>query len=81
MVDQTLNEYEKSVFSNSVLLRQKLGTFLKKDGKIELYASKADKIYNSGNSKTLKNKSTFRWWAFLFTPLFLMYRRLYASMF
>lgn len=72
-----MTEYLKKVFSDSSLLREKLGLFIQRPDKVEIYARAAENFFAYGHKNELKFAPTWSWFGFFFGGWFLMYRKVY----
>ena len=75
-----MNEYSKKIFSDPVLLRQKVMIFLGQSTKekSEFYALAFEKFFKNGNQENLKISIVWSWWGFFGVFFFLWYRKIYS---
>lgn len=75
-----MNEYSKKIFSDPVLLRQKVMIFLGDctKEKSEFYAKAFEKFFKNGNFESLKISIVWSWWGFFGVFFFLLHRKIYA---
>ncbi len=76
-----MTEYSKKIFSDKVLLREKMTIFLGDNSNlncVEDYARAAELFFATGLKNELKFAPTWSWWAFLGGFWFLLYRKCYA---
>ncbi|PSM53255.1 DUF2628 domain-containing protein [Campylobacter blaseri] len=74
-----MNEYQKEVFSNLILLREKLEIYLQTPKKLEIYAESFEKFFEAGNCNEIKFKATWSCWAFFGGYFFFLYRKDYKK--
>ncbi|QKF92909.1 DUF2628 domain-containing protein [Campylobacter sp. CCUG 57310] len=72
-----MTEYQKKVFSDPILLRQKLEIYLQKPEKVEIYAKACESFFENGNKEELSYAITWSWWGFFGTIFFFAYRKNY----
>ncbi|MCR4942800.1 MAG: hypothetical protein K5978_08450 [Campylobacter sp.] len=75
-----MTPYTKAIFSEPVLLREKLAIYLQTPKKVELYASAAEFFFSMGNKEKLAKVPTWSWYGLFVAPALFMYRRDYVNM-
>lgn len=72
-----MTEYSKSIFEDNDLLRKKLTIYLGSIDTANKYSLIAQIFFAKGGKEAIGFEPTWNWFAFIFSPLFLLCRRIY----